>query len=142
MTQLHPIQEPIDELNVVGQAERLDLIDQALAVRFALMAEESGVGCSKDHIPSARDGGHHRRHRLDRDFVALAVAEQAEAQDHRVAAKPKARLHRFRIDQRQVVHPMRDHVDPARIDPVGPGQQRGRGARHDDRRCGRADQLD
>ena len=65
-------------------------------------------------------------------FVALAGAEQAEAQDHRGRRHAEPRLDEVRVDERQIRDAVGDHVEGAGVDAVDASEQLRGGPRHDD----------
>ena len=99
--ELRAADEAVDEPDVVGHAE-----DAAVASSLGGTPRPragAGPGASRRgsrRAPTARP--HDRRHRRDRGLVALAGAEQPEAQDHRAALEAEARLDAVRRDERQV----------------------------------------
>ena len=79
--------------------------------------------------------------RVDRQLVALAGAEQAEAQDDLAILDAQGRLHRGAIDEWKLGDAVRNDMQAPAVDPVHVGQASGRGLRHDDRGVGQGDQL-
>ena len=133
--QLVRLHEAVDEANVVGDAELAGALREGGAVPLALVADELRVRGAEDDVQDLRVVRDHRRQRFERELVALARAQEPEAQDHLAAGQPEARLDRVRRDERQVRDPVADDVDLRRVHAVLVRQQGGGGPRHHDR-CG------
>ena len=79
--QLDPPDEPVDEPDVVLEAKRGDGRDQAMPIGLALAAKQVRMGGADHDVQHGRMRGDDVGQRRDRELVALAGADQAEAED-------------------------------------------------------------
>ncbi len=113
-------------------AEPAHLRFEAPAVRLTLLSDQIRMGDADDDITRRRVLGDHAGEGLEREFIALSWAQQAEAQDDPAAGHAQRGLHRLRIDERQIRDAVRDDVEAARVHSVRTGQPGRRGPGHHD----------
>ena len=99
------------------------------------------MGRPDDDVDRLRVRRDHGRQGVDGQLVALARAEEAEAQDDVATLELDRRLDRVGVDEGQIRDAVRDHVEAARIDAVATREQAGRRRRHDDGRRRRIDEF-
>ena len=141
LVELGTADESIDEPDVALHAEPSDLVDEGVAVCLALGADQLRVGGADDDVEDIGVHRGDRGQRIDGQLVALARAEQAEAQDHVATGDAESRLDLRRIHEGHVRDAVGDHREPALIHVVGIGQQVGGRLRHHDRCFGNPDEV-
>ena len=80
------------------------------------------MGGAEDHVERIRDRLPDRGHRFDGDLIALARADQPEAEDGRSTVELELGLADRGIDRTQVRHSVRDDVEPPWVDVTRPDQ--------------------
>ena len=102
--QLLELDEAVDEADVIVDAQFDRARLKAVAIGFALMADEIGVRRAEHDIQRFRVRRDDRGHRLDHEFDALARREQPEGEQHLAALEAEARLHSVGLDIAAIGH--------------------------------------
>ena len=118
LRQLDPPDVPIDEPDVILEPQSGHGCDQALAVGLALAAKEVRVRLADHDIQDRRMRGDHVGQRGERELVALARTQEAEAQDDLATLHAQGWLDRDRIDEREFRDAVRDDMQAAPVDTV------------------------
>ncbi|MDQ1158317.1 hypothetical protein QE385_002644 [Sphingomonas sp. SORGH_AS 950] len=126
------VDKRIDEGDIVRHAARLGQRLQPVAIGFALMRDQIGMGRAQHDIEQfgmmRGDGGQ----RLDDRLDPLVGRQQTEGEDDLAALPAELRLERVGRDQLAVGHAVRDHRDLARIGAIDALEDVEAFVRHDD----------
>ena len=122
--QLDPADEPVDEPDVVLEPERRDAAIRPCRYASPSRADEVRVGRADDDVQHGRMGRDDGGQGVDRELVALARTEQAEAEDDLAALdRPSRGLTVSASTSGRSGTPCGMTCEPARLDAVGAAQE-------------------
>ena len=105
---------------------------KAVAVGFALLADEIGVRGAENHIDRVGPALQDRRHGVDDEFDTLARREQPERQNDGPVAEAQLGLRLLGLNEWKIGSPVRDDLDLVCRHPIHGAQQLSTFLRHDD----------